>query len=129
MYPDKNQDDPDEPDDPVPQIQYGRLRYIVSFELPAFRQAGGPFNQPKTYRLAYVQPCRIAHPGDATNDLIEFSSMRNTPIFVQVGVIECSVGRVKTPDGWCIVDRSSEWARTIFTPEDVAEVVGEELVY
>lgn len=47
--------------------------------------------------------------------------MRQTPIFVQVGVVECSVGRVKTMDGWSISDRSSEWARTVFIPEDVQE--------
>jgi len=47
--------------------------------------------------------------------------MRKTPRFVQVGVVECSVGRVKTPGGWSIVDLSSEWARTIFIPDDVED--------
>jgi len=28
---------------------------------------------------------------------------------------------VKTSDGWSIVDRSSEWARTVFIPEDIEE--------
>ena len=47
--------------------------------------------------------------------------MAGTPIFVQIGVVECSIGRVKTLDGWSIIDRSSEWARTVFIPEDIEE--------
>ena len=103
------------------QVQYGRLRYIIEFELPAFPHAGNDFNQPKTYRLACIQPCLILNPGDATNSLVEFSEMKGTPIFVQIGVVECSIGRVKTSHGWTIIDRSSEWARTVFIPDDVEE--------
>ena len=51
--------------------------------------------------------------------------MRQTPIFVQLGVVECSVGRVKTMAGWTILDRSSEWARTVFVPDDVQEEANE----
>jgi len=47
--------------------------------------------------------------------------MRKTLKFVQVGVVECSVGRVKTPGGRSIVARSLEWARTIFIPDDVED--------
>ena len=47
--------------------------------------------------------------------------MVGTPVFVQIGVVECAIGRVKTLDGWSIVDRSSEWARTVFIPEDIEE--------
>jgi hypothetical protein len=47
--------------------------------------------------------------------------MQETPVFVHIGVVECTIGRVKTPRGWSILDRSSEWARTVFTAEDVDE--------
>ena len=47
--------------------------------------------------------------------------MAGTPVFVQVGVVECSIGCVKTSDGWSIVDHSSEWACTVFIPEDMEE--------
>ena len=110
-----------EPDDPLMQVQYGRLRYIIEFKLPAIPHAGISFREPKTYRLACIQPCLILDPGDATSTLVKFSEMRATPVFVQVGVVECSIGRVKTSDGWSIIDRSSEWARTVFIPDDVEE--------
>ena len=29
--------------------------------------------------------------------------------------------RLKTSHGWTIIDRSSEWARTVFIPDDVEE--------
>jgi len=58
-------------------------------------------------------------PGDATQKLIEMEDMQDTPIFVHLGVVECSVGRVRMPTGWSIVDRSSKWARTVFIPEDI----------
>lgn len=47
--------------------------------------------------------------------------MAGTPIFVQIGVVECSISCVKTLDGWSIVDCSSEWAHTVFIPEDIEE--------
>jgi hypothetical protein len=86
--------------------------------------AGHEFAEPKTYRLACIQPCRILDPGDATLQLIEMKEMQDTPVFVHVGVVECSVGRVRTRGGWSIIDRSSEWARTVFIPEDVEDDEG-----
>jgi len=54
------------------QVQYGRLHYLVEFELPAFPHAGNDFIQPKTYRLTYIQPCLILNADDATKKLVEF---------------------------------------------------------
>ena len=51
--------------------------------------------------------------------MVKFSEMNATPVFVQIGVVECSIGWVKTSDGWSIIDRSSEWARTVFIPDDI----------
>ena len=99
-FPDRNQLDPAAQDHPTKQVQYGRLRYIVEFELPAIPHAGTDFSQPKTYRLACIQPCSILN----GEQLVEFSEMTGTPVFVQIGVVECSIGRVKTSDGWSIVD-------------------------
>ena len=61
---------------------------------------------------------------NATLQLIEMKEMQDTPIFVHIGVVECSVGRVKTRSGWSIVDRSSEWTQTVFIPEDVEDNEG-----
>jgi hypothetical protein len=46
---------------------------------------------PKPYRLTCIQPCLILNAKDATKKLVEFSGMTGTPVFVQIGVMECSV--------------------------------------
>lgn len=118
---DRNALNHDEEDEPTLQVLYGRLRYIVEFEFPAFPRAGADFAVPKMHRLACIQPCKLLNPGDATIQVVEHSEMQDTPVFVHIGVVECTVGRVKTTRGWSIVDRSSEWARTVFIAEDVDE--------
>ncbi|PVF91703.1 hypothetical protein CPB86DRAFT_718977 [Serendipita vermifera] len=119
LFPDRNANDANAEDDPVPQIMYGRLLYIVVFDLPVVRNAGQQFSQPTTYRLACVRACKLRQAGDATAELVEFAEMEDTPTFIHVGVIECTIGRVRTPTGWSIVDRSSEWARTVFTSDEI----------
>ena len=102
------------------QAQYGRLLYILEFDMKPFPEAGPDFDDYTTHRLAYILPCKLIDKegrGDSTKGLIEFEEMEGTPIFVHVGVVECLIGRVKTPRGWCIIDRSDEYARTIFNPD------------
>jgi hypothetical protein len=103
----------------VAQITYGRLHYVVVFELPALPIAGQTFSLPTIYRLACVRACRGLFGRDATAEIVEFEDLEPTSTFVHVGVIECTVGRVKTLNKWSIIDRSSEWARTIFNSDDI----------
>jgi hypothetical protein len=117
LFPDQNAEDSAKPDDPISQIQYGRLAYILVLEMDAFPQAGEPFLQASTHRLACILPCKLLNNEDATETIVEFNQMEQTPIFVHVGVVECSVGRVKTPTGWSIIDRSNNFARTVFNPD------------
>ena len=44
--------------------------------------------------------------------------MQETPSFVHIGVVECAVGRMRTENGWAIIDRSGDFARTVFTPDE-----------
>ncbi len=88
--------------------------YILEFELEPFPAAGDKFTTITTHRLAYVLPCKILDNEDDSNEQVSFKEMEGTPIFVHVGVIECAVGRVKTHDGWTIIDRSDDYARTVF---------------
>lgn len=97
---------------------YGRIRYILVFELPAFPAAGDDFRHPKVYRLACIQRCHITSDQDTPIELIETTRMLETSVFVQIGVVECAIGRVKSQRGWYIIDRSDQWARTIFVPGD-----------
>jgi len=122
LYADRNALNADEDDEPMQQVLYGRLRYIVEFKFPSFPQAGDAFLSSNVHRLACIQPCELPMPGDATQRIVEHTNMTGTPVFVHIGVLECSVGRVRTEDGWSIIDRSSEWARTVFTPDNVEDV-------
>lgn len=103
-------------DDPMLQVQYGRLLYILEFEMKPFPEAGPEFEDYTTHRLAYILPCRQIDE-DTAGDVIQFEEMEGTPVFVHIGVVECLVGRVKTPRGWSIIDRSDEFARTVFNPD------------
>jgi hypothetical protein len=105
---------------------YGRLLYVTVFELPIVRNAGPQFSLPTVYRLACVRACKPIQGGDATSEIVEFEEMEETPTFIHVGVIECAVGRVRTPRGWSIIDRSSEWSRTVFTSDNTEDRYTEE---
>jgi hypothetical protein len=88
--------------------------YILEFELEPFPAAGDKFTTITTHRLAYVLPCKILDNKDDSNEQVSFKEMEGTPIFVHVGVIECAMGRVKTHDRWTIIDRSDDYAHTVF---------------
>lgn len=51
-------------------------------------------------------------------EIVRFEEMEDTPVYVQVGVVECLIGRIRTMDGWAIIDRSDTYARTVFTLDD-----------
>jgi hypothetical protein len=101
------------------QLMYGRLLFLVVFNIPPVSNAGRLFSMPTKYQLAYVRGCRLLHPGDATLETVEFVEMENTPVFIDVRTIEGPIGRVRTEKGWAIIERSPRWARTVFTPVDM----------
>ncbi|PVF92456.1 hypothetical protein CPB86DRAFT_717445 [Serendipita vermifera] len=119
LFPDKNADDIQAEDVPEKQITYGRFHHVIVFTLPALPNAGQGFSLPTIYRLACVRACRGLQGRDAAEQFVEFEGLEPIPAFVHVGVIECAVGRIRTDHGWSIIDRSSEWARTIFVSEDI----------
>ena len=117
LFPDQNALLSAKPDDPLRQIQYGRLLHIIDFTFPAYLQAGRTFDMDRIYRLACILPCKVLRHGDATEEIVEFEEMERTPVYVHIGVVECLVGRVKTQTGWAIIDRSDTYAWTVFNDE------------
>ena len=117
LFPDQNALQSAEPDDPLQQIQYGRLLHIINFTFPVYPQAGMTFNTDRIYRLACIIPCKVLSHGDATEEIVKFEEMERTPVYVHIGVVECLVGRVKTQTGWAIIDQSDVYARTVFNDE------------
>lgn len=94
---------------------YGRLGYVLAFELPT----------DKTFRLREPQLCVLAHitecqrlTGDATSELVSYHRMGRSFV-LDVTAIENVVGRVETKGvikggKWVLIDRSNDAARTTF---------------
>jgi len=118
LFPDRNAKDAALEDDPVLQVQYGQLVYILVLQLEPFPEAGSDFTRETTHRLACILPCKLLQHSDATKELVEYQEMQETPIFVHIGVVECAVGRIRTENGWVIIDRSGDFAWTVFTPDE-----------
>ena len=94
---------------------YGRLDYILVFELPAddtFR-----LREPQLCVLAHITECQGAT-GDATRELVSYRRMGRSFV-LDVTAIENVVGRVETKGvigggEWVFIDRSNDAARTTF---------------
>jgi hypothetical protein len=69
------------------------------------------------YLLAVIQPCSTRG-RDATRELATYVET-TMPVVINLCTIECVVGRVRRGNEWAIVDRSGDFARTVFVdPED-----------
>jgi hypothetical protein len=103
---------------PIPtqrrQVFYGRLECIIDTVLPHTET----FNiQSSTrYLLAVIQPCSTRG-RDATRELTTYAET-TTPVVIDLRTIECVVGRVRRGNEWGIVDRSGDFARTVFVDLD-----------
>ena len=69
------------------------------------------------YLLAVIQPCSTAGK-DATRQLTTYSET-TVPVVVDLRTVECVVGRVNRGNEWGIVDRSGDFARTVFVDPEV----------
>jgi hypothetical protein len=67
---------------------------------------------PKHFILALVTHCSTAGK-DATQELTTYEST-TTSITIDIRMIECVVGCVRRGNGWGIVDRSGDFACTVF---------------
>jgi hypothetical protein len=68
--------------------------------------------QPTRYLLALVEPCSTGGK-DATRELTTYEAT-TAPIIIDLRTIECVVGRVRRGNEWGIIDRSGDFARTVF---------------
>ncbi|KAF8513753.1 hypothetical protein JB92DRAFT_2921698 [Gautieria morchelliformis] len=67
---------------------------------------------PKRHLLALVMPCSTGS-RDATKVVTTYS-LTTAPIVIDLRTVECVVGRVRRGNEWGIVDRSGDYARTVF---------------
>ena len=92
------------------RVYYGQLHSILDVILPASQTLG--LTQPTRHLLALVEPCSTGGK-DATRGLAIYEAM-TAPIIIDLRTVECVVGRVKRGNEWGIIDRSGDFARTVF---------------
>jgi hypothetical protein len=69
------------------------------------------------YLLVVIQPCSTIGK-DATCEVTTYSET-TVPVVVDLRTVECVVGPVKRGNEWGIVDRSGEFAQTVFVDPEV----------
>jgi hypothetical protein len=99
----------DEPEQ-IHQIFYGKLECILDIVLPRAPRIN--IMTPKHHLLALVTPCSTG--GQDATKVVTMYSVTTAPIVVDLRTVECVVGRVKRGNEWGIVDRSGDYARTVF---------------
>ncbi|KAF8487603.1 hypothetical protein JB92DRAFT_2952457 [Gautieria morchelliformis] len=67
---------------------------------------------PKRHLLALVMPCSTG--GRGATKVVTTYSLTTAPIVIDLRTVECVVGRVRRGNEWGIVDRSGDYARTVF---------------
>ncbi|KAF8512809.1 hypothetical protein JB92DRAFT_2926436 [Gautieria morchelliformis] len=67
---------------------------------------------PKRHLLALVMPCSTG--GRDATKVVTTYSLTMAPIVIDLRTVECVVGRVRRGNEWGIVDRSGDYARTVF---------------
>jgi hypothetical protein len=97
------------------QVFYGRLQSIVDVVLPPAATLN--IQSSTRHLLAIIQPCSTRG-RDATRELTTYVEM-TAPVVIDVRTIECVVGRIQRGNEWGIVDRSGDFARTVFVDEEV----------
>jgi hypothetical protein len=80
-----------------------------------------PMRSPRLFLLALVTDC-MTNGGDGTTDLVSFTSMKSSSRLIDLNAIQNVVGRFQLGNGpsrrWAIIDRSSNWARTVFVDDN-----------
>jgi hypothetical protein len=102
----------------IRQVFYGQLESILDIALPQDAQTLR-IPASKHHLLAVVIPCSTCG-RDATKELTTYTET-TAPIVIDLRAVECVVGRVKRGNEWSVIDRSGDFARTVFTDADVSE--------
>jgi hypothetical protein len=83
---------------------FGELQQIFSIKLPKSSQLN--LNEPQTLFLAAVKECNASF---NQGGFWEFSAAGRL-VVIDLGTIQCAVGRVKDRGKWIIIDRSGDLA-------------------
>jgi hypothetical protein len=99
----------------VRQIFYGQLECILDVTLPVSRTPLIP--TATRFLLAVVRPC-LTGGKDATREVTMYAAT-TVPVVIDIRTVENVVGRVRRGNEWGIVDRSGDFARTVFVDPEV----------
>lgn len=94
---------------------YAQVHYVVKAILPADDILG--IHEDYEALLAFVSICDTS--GDATRSRVWYTRLKK-PQFVNVGTIQCVVGRIKVGNRWGIIDTRLEASWTSFVDADDA---------
>lgn len=114
---DKNAARPDLPDEPVPTVLYGQVKYIVHVVLEKDRSL--KVKEDTHALLGMVQWCQDAE-GDAAMEPIWYKKLGVSQA-VNISTIQCGVGRVETRGRFGIIDLNYGCATTVFINPDGEE--------
>ena len=99
------------------QVFYGRLESIIDVELPCTPRLN--ISAGTRYLLALVTPCSTGGK-DATRELTTYTET-TAQVVIDLRTVECVVGRVRRGNEWGIIDRSGDFARTVFVDTPIID--------
>ena len=95
----------DGPEDLVQQTFFGELQRIVQLDLPRSFEIHLPKGE--TILLAHIKTCDATENEDS---FWEYTTMKPSPHFVDLGTIVCVISRVFDRGYWTFIDRSGPMA-------------------
>jgi len=101
---DRNAKAKNKPPDMVLQTYFGELQRIVKIDVPATPQLG--LGQPQMLFFTIVKQCKAMQ---SKEGFWEYSALGRLEA-VDIGLVQCVVGRIFDRGKWIIVDRSGEYA-------------------
>lgn len=109
LWTDLHEDDSEASESLEDRTYYGQVHDLIAVHIdpnPNFGLARRQF-----FLLAHIQPCPGDGDVDAAVDVVSYTGAEftaQTPVMVNVAQIVGSVGRIRSGNGWGIVDRHNE---------------------
>jgi hypothetical protein len=87
---------------------YGQIQHVILVKMPATQDLS--LSEPDTLVLASIRNCDVVE--KRTNGLgMRYYKKEGYTEVVDIGTIQCLVGRIFDRNWWTIIDRSAELAR------------------
>ena len=109
------------------EIKIGSQAKIILMKRKSLRSFRSAKSKRRMFLLALVSRCITAGGGDATMEPVTYERMESSTQFIDLMSVQGVVGWSKVatdretgPTRWAIIDRSSDYARTVFTDDALA---------